>query len=297
MEELSYFREIRTEKAVYSVDKLTVAFCLRDELICALSNDETALSEFCGLHLVDYYIRRNSDTYRYMGSYDEDVAISVKIVVNPQACENICYLDCNPNKCFNNQQCVSDITFLLKNSYECKIKSLDIAVDIPIGRNSVSVKKDKRVMIRFITSKSDKGTIYLGKKRHSVGRVKVYDKQKESELPNELTRVEFTLGNPLKSDWVDELKKKLPHIYILSPKENVCLDNHSLSSTDLVLIQSLNKCSDKINLFNLLDYKKKKKLESFVLYNEELFDFDDEIMHRVAISIVDYIRISGAVIE
>lgn len=297
MGELSYFREVYTDNAVYSIDKLTVSFRLRRELLIELANDESALSRCCSLHLGDYFKRRYSDTYHYVGMYSKGVTISVRIIANRQTGENICYLDCNPNKCFDNQRCISDITFLLTNSYEYEIKTLDVAVDISSSRNMVSVKKDKRMMLKIIASKGDEGTVYLGKKRHHIGRVKVYDKQKERKLSSKLTRVEFTLGNPLKDDWIDVLEKKLPQIYIRVCKGNVNTDGINLSSTDRVLIQSLSQCRDKVNIFNQLDHKKKNKLESFVFYNEERFIFDVEIMHRVAVGIADFIKMGNAEID
>jgi len=102
-------------------------------------------------------------------------------------------LDFNPNKVAHHEVFQKLLNFVIVNSRPMHrtIKRFDLAVDIPVARYSCFLVKDGRAYIE--RRHGQEWTQYLGAKSSTVGRVKLYNKQVESNLPRPLTRLEITL--------------------------------------------------------------------------------------------------------
>lgn len=96
-------------------------------------------------------------------------------------------IEFNPNKLKDNHI----VMYLLGLSGEWYIKSLDLAVDIKVGILDLITDISGRHEQKIVSRGHDNKTIYIGK---SDGRVKIYNKKKESNLNilGELTRVEVS---------------------------------------------------------------------------------------------------------
>lgn len=96
-------------------------------------------------------------------------------------------IEFNPNKLKDNKI----IMYILGLSGNWYIKSLDIAMDLKININEINLDFSGRQEMKIFSKGYDDKTIYLGK---GDGRVKVYNKKKESNLNilNELTRIEVS---------------------------------------------------------------------------------------------------------
>ena len=96
-------------------------------------------------------------------------------------------IEFNPNKIKDNKI----LMYILGLSGSWYIKSYDLAMDLKININELNVDFSGRKEKKIISRGYDDKTIYLGK---GDGRIKVYNKKKESNINNikNLTRVEIS---------------------------------------------------------------------------------------------------------
>lgn len=104
------------------------------------------------------------------------------------------FIEFNPNKLMNDEQFRDDFDELKKWAFINGITRYDLAIDIPASRENISMlKTDNRKY--FLERHSPSNTTeYLGT-RHKPGYVKLYNKQKESDLAHPLTRLEVTCSD------------------------------------------------------------------------------------------------------
>ena len=96
-------------------------------------------------------------------------------------------IEFNPNKIKDN----NILMYILGLSGNWYIKSLDLAIDLKVSILDLNVDFSGRQQMKIFSKGYDDKTIYLGK---GDGRIKVYNKKKESNLniTGELTRVEVS---------------------------------------------------------------------------------------------------------
>lgn len=96
-------------------------------------------------------------------------------------------IEFNPNKIKDNKILI----YLLSLSGSWYIRSYDLAIDLKININELNVDFSGRREMKIFSKGGDDKTIYLGK---GDGRIKVYNKKKESNLENikDLTRIEIS---------------------------------------------------------------------------------------------------------
>jgi len=97
-------------------------------------------------------------------------------------------IEFNPNKCLPHGL----LDLILKtffNTYSTEVVTIDIAMDIPININRLIIDKYKKHTYKLFDNGGDDKTHYLGK---GDGRIKIYNKARESCLDGELTRYEIT---------------------------------------------------------------------------------------------------------
>lgn len=102
-------------------------------------------------------------------------------------------LEFNPNKCAHHAAFLAVLAFLNTHTrpMHTAIRRFDLAMDIPVDRANAKLLKDGRVYSE--RRHGQEWTEYLGPKSSTVGRVKIYNKQKEAKLRYPLTRLEVTL--------------------------------------------------------------------------------------------------------
>lgn len=120
-------------------------------------------------------------------------------------------IEFNPNKIKDSKL----ITYLLNISRDWFIRSVDVAMDIPLNILDVSYDKLRKRTIQLVTKGFDDKTIYIGT---GDGRIKIYNKKKESKLDisGDLTRVEvsYNLNNyPIRKISTYKFKEILPELY------------------------------------------------------------------------------------
>ena len=144
-----------------------------------------------------------------------------------------CRLEVNPNKVGAEPVFLEMLEFLnqVTRPVTRHIKRFDLAIDIPVPREDCFLVKDRRMYIE--RRHGAEYTQYLGAKSSSVGRVKLYNKQAESELNYPLTRLELTLDPDTPYE-----KINMPVVYCLDHKE-LRLDGIKLSDTDRFILGAL----------------------------------------------------------
>lgn len=247
-----YYNPVVSAGNTYSVDRMQIKLSITKNKSDVLRGDITLLKQLIqGIEISDMDTRR----YHYLYScskkyYDENgshyATLNLKTLKNDCESDDCCNIVINPNKFFNSKQCMQDLELLIQLSSLYFIEQLDIAIDIPIKKALTHLKKDRRAKLDFYTSK-DQFTEYLGKNRNTIGHVKLYNKQAECSLPNDLTRLEITVGNPLSDSWRDSVIKRLPTVIMQIPEYKETNLSVKLNDTERVLILLLHNHPDKVD--------------------------------------------------
>ena len=239
---------------------------------------------------IETYIDLGNFKYRYMYKIDfEKSSITVGIGFNSgRGVGDDCFIEFNPNKVGGNE-CDDLMVYLLSKSERRTIRIVryDIAIDIPIARELCLLEKDGRVYETHQRSYED-STEYLGV-RNKPGRVKLYNKQKESSLDKPLTRLEITFGEEtIDKSLKWQCEQYIPKVYIRgNPKQIGDTDN--LDSTDRVLIELLQKEPNPIGYLKRLGRVKRKKIEPYVLGDAQL-DIDIHSVKNIIYQVFDYVN-------
>lgn len=155
-------------------------------------------------------------------------------VLNSKAPEwGRCRLDFNPNKVATHSVFQTVLRFLIENTRPIHrtIKRFDLAVDIPACRFDCFLIKDSRAYSE--RRHGQEWTQYLGAKSSTVGRVKLYNKQVESKLPDPLTRLEMTLDPSLPYNSV-----RWPTVYVLDTPQ-LCFSELKATDTERFILNAL----------------------------------------------------------
>lgn len=158
---------------------------------------------------------------------------------------------------------------------DIKVRRFDFAIDVPIDRKLVHLQKDKRKYSMYRVSEDDY-TEYLSN-HNDPGFVKVYNKQKESNLDSFLTRIEITS----ELETYESFMERFPIVQLEGFQSEV--DYSALNSTEFVLVQLLNKqeLTEREQYLKCLDYKKQKKLKPFIYQKMQALTLEEEIYYDI----------------
>ncbi|HRR76725.1 MAG TPA: hypothetical protein P5191_07920 [Ruminococcus sp.] len=290
-----YYASVCSETYIYSIDRIKITMCMNECVRNHLRNNINLLKELIPRLNISQPDDRNY-CYRYRCTkdyYDENgnkyARLEMKILQNLNEGDDCGYIVINPNKFFNSEECIRDLKALYELVDECYINSMDIAIDIPVDKQFVHLKKDKRTKMKFQVSK-DNTTEYLGKKRNAIGHVKLYNKTIESKLSYDLTRLEITVGNPCSEKWLDSVIKCLPNVIISTPDNQGESLPENFNGTEKALIELLLKTPDKVDYWNKLGYKMKKKIKPYVFAGDKEFEYDLEAIQKVADNLMNTLK-------
>lgn len=147
--------------------------------------------------------------YRFLWQYEtkeSGLAVGMAhIAGNGKTDAGTGFIEFNPNKVANAAAAIID-RLVMHVRVRFRPVRYDLAIDYPIERDTVRLMKDGR---KYSCEISDSMTEYLGQ-RNKPGRVKVYDKQAESNLLKPVTRVELTCD----AEWtVEQVMAQLPRVF------------------------------------------------------------------------------------
>lgn len=253
--EIKYLNEIKEDNKICSVDMLRVTYKLN-------YNYGQKLLDYISMSMLEqyeYYETRKVGSYRFNFSFKLADGCSYWLGIglnsNPYVADKVCF-EYNPNKVGSDAFFQDLLMFCKLNCKRAECNRFDLAIDIPVERKYVFLRRDSR-RYECVGHGYSVDTEYLGR-RNAVGRVKVYNKQAESKLNWPLTRCEITLD--LQVEYNTFVGNIMPVIYI--PCDDVYVS--TLSSTDLYLIDKILECpSDIVRLAR----DKRKKIEPIVNCN------------------------------
>lgn len=130
------------------------------------------------------------------------------------------FVEFNPNKVAIVPEFRNWMKLLAPEVKRSRLARWDLAYDVPVGRELVRVRKDRRAYGAYLAKTY---TEYLGQRSHA-GYVKVYDKAAELGFIDEkLTRIEMTCDG----EWgIDEIRDHWPDVYQIA-----ACDESGLTST------------------------------------------------------------------
>ena len=256
----------------YSIDNIRVNFELKHD---SLIDFQTYFSNINRIDIIQYPLCFSDFKYKCMFSINyEHGVLRLGYCFNGVSSDDKLkgFLDFNPNKCMDSNQCIDDLKYLRSLCCVFDLARWDLAIDIPLDRSNVHLVKDRRKYELHEHSYNDR-TEYLGV-RNTPGRVKVYNKTVESKLDYLLTRLEVTLGT------IDYVKKKndilrlLPEVLIIDTQQSLCIDN--LNKTDKVLVQLINSSDYPLYYFKQLAQVKREKLKPYIFDKNNNLEYDYE---------------------
>lgn len=155
-------------------------------------------------------------------------------------------------KCELKEILLSLVFQICDSALHCNVSRFDLALDVPVVRSRVQLIKDNRKYSQIFKS-SENFTEYLGNSNEG-GRVKVYNKSLESDLPYDLTRIEVTCDT---YDY-DKFCKRWPRVYI---REHISLDSEN------ILVQLLSEQgSDRFDFYyRQIGRDRKKRISELLL--------------------------------
>ena len=284
MNELYYYFSQDKNLFYYSCDMVRIGFELYSDKNCLLEF-EKYFNHILRTDITIYPINTRDFKYKNLLTikYEHGGILSMGYCFNGVSGDDKYkgFIEFNPNKCFMDEQIKKDIHLIKMCSWNYEIKRWDLAIDIPLARECISMAKDKRKYEMVMNSKSDK-TEYLGE-RNSVGRVKLYNKSIERKLDYDLTRLEITLDNV---DDLDELTYRLrePELYKFDLQKEINFSD--LSQTQKVLVECICDSENPLYYFGKLDKRMKSKLRPFICRDEYRLKTD---FHCV-VDIMNFIR-------
>lgn len=159
----------------------------------------------------------------------------------------------NPNKYWTSPVLKGLLRWISRNCDSGVIVKFDYAVDVPARMRDLHVTSRKEPGLY-------KGTRYYGQ-RNKHGRLKVYDKRVESDLPDDVSRVEWTFcyGKPLNFDrviWMTNGPAPLPDARELGSQAY---------ATARMLLGIRGLGGDVTEYLALLDRRTAKKLEPYTI--------------------------------
>lgn len=186
-----YNKFIEQNNIIYSVDMLRLKTCMSFTLFSELEfRFKTVWKEYVKKEYSSSKI--NNFFYNYVIEIEEGKSFWFGFLHNTEKREerNEFYnftIEFNPNKIKDN----NILMYILGLSGNWYIKSLDLAIDLKVSILDLNVDFSGRQQMKIFSNGYDDKTIYLGK---GDGRIKVYNKKKESNLniTVELTRVEVS---------------------------------------------------------------------------------------------------------
>lgn len=214
---IPYFRPQNSELGTISIDKLIiqgkVQYAEKQRLGAFMSHK----AELLGWNVKDgetrllHYRTFIHAVYAYEGKNPIGMTIQIGFNDISGRVTDAIKIELNPNKLFdqrcnlNAEEAKKDYRRILDACRGMKVTEYDIALDMPLERQMVTImpnhkrtytrvngKEVKATDDKAVQANADDYTQYIGQ-RHTNGYTKVYNKQLERGLPDPMTRIEITI--------------------------------------------------------------------------------------------------------
>lgn len=194
-------------------------------------------------------------------------------------------LDFNPNKVMRFQHFAEIYNFVLARSKQVDFKRFDLAIDIPVKRSDVFMYKGRRKLTvdpdeeeeLFIGNSWENFTHYLGR-RSSVGRVKLYNKQRESNLNYPLTRVELTCAPD------SDMDKYMPTVKYFDDLQMV-FNDLKISGSDRLILRRVLEHPDELGE---LSYYQRKRFDDILEHYTKTVEVNKGIYDNILMKLFSF---------
>lgn len=191
-------------------------------------------------------------------------------------------LDFNPNKVMRFQHFAEIYNFVLARAKQVDFKRFDLAIDIPVKRSDVFMYKGRRKLTvdpdeeeeLFIGNSWENFTHYLGR-RSSVGRVKLYNKQRESKLNYPLTRVELTCAPD------SDMDKYMPTVKYFDDLQMV-FNDLKISGSDRLILRRVLEHPDELGE---LSYYQRKRFDDILEHYTKMVEVNKGIYALILLNL------------
>lgn len=315
MNGLTYYRPVVIDNYLFmSCDMLRIKFTMSEDRLKQFNRyiDKYTMKNL-NLKVEPYY---NQGKFKYRNlivitDLETKHSFSMGLQFNDLSkVTNDCFIEFNPNKTMNENGTGLVQVFLdYIKDYGSRVELVryDIAIDIPVERQFVTLNKDMRKYTKlWVTDVEDSYnqilqdmekkqisykievkskdlsncTEYLGQ-RNKGGFVKLYNKQIESSLMSPLTRLEITMDILSYTDFI----KHLPNVNVF---KDVSTELDNLNDTEKVLLKLLQQNSNCDLYLKQLGRKMQDKLKKILYANYSIVD---------KISKEDYFQLASTISE
>lgn len=257
---MNYYYKYYVGEYIYSCDMMRFKLNFRQDEI---ANLVTTFDSYMRLDVKTYPLCTQKFKFRNLVVIDYNYStMTLGIGFNGVGSDSMFegFVEFNPNKCFQNKQCLQDLKFIFSSCWSVDLLRWDFAIDVPVERYRVKLVKDSR-RFQCVRNSAEDYTEYLGVRSH-LGFVKVYNKKLESDLLQDLTRVEITMPDLLVSG--EDFSRYFPVVYIQKLQNEMNFESNNLNDTEKVLIELLQTVQNPDAYVKRLGRLMRKKIENHV---------------------------------
>lgn len=281
---MKYYKEQKDKKGyIYSCDMVRITFDMQTDKLQAYN---AYLEDIRRVDITTHPVCFQPFKYKHMYTIDygsQYGKLTLGISFNGSGADKYrCFMEFNPNKCMPSADCEKDVKWFLCNASVSEVARWDLAIDIPVQRDLCELRKDNRKYGFEMRSPEDK-TEYLGV-RNSPGRVKLYNKTIESKLDYDLTRLEITVDKLS----LAAVQAHMPEVVIRAAQMSLHFDE--LGATDKLLVKLLRECPTPSLYMNELFYRKRKKIEPYVIGSNTKLDVDTTCIYAIISELQKYCK-------
>lgn len=272
-----YYFKYLVGEYIYSCDMMRFKLSFRQD---ELPNIVTTFDSYMRLDVKTYPLCTQKFKFRNLVVIDYNYStMTLGVGFNGTSSDSMFegFVEFNPNKCFQNEQCLKDLKLIFCSCWSVDLLRWDLAIDIPVDRYRVKLVKDLR-RFQCVRNSPDDYTEYLGVRSH-LGFVKVYNKKLEADLLHDLTRVEITMPDLLVSG--EDFSKYFPVVYIQKLQNEMEFENDNLNGTDRVLIELLQTVQNPDYYLKRLGRRKRLAIENHVYADCDKLEINVAILFQL----------------
>lgn len=289
---------------IYSIDNFVIEYRLKIGSLEKVTESIKFLSEKYKDSKDEYWERLNCPLCSKYQYYDNHVHLrnGIYIMIGKWVLMDdkkdrikfpLVKLDINPNKYADNIIFKDLIDMIKPDIGDWYIKRFDLAIDIKTVPDNVQVFRSRKEKGLY------KGTRYFGT-HNSNGFCKIYNKQIESKLDFELTRIEHTIKLSEKRQNIDNMLKvfSLEDVYIKSSDDNKCNLSKLPYAFKELYIRAKDAGINTDDIIDLLDKRMKSQIFEAVSgthYKKLIYDYD--IIKNLINDMIDLFTVPAPIFE
>lgn len=279
---MRYYKEVHNDGYIYSIDMVRLVMRGNIDDVQSFMNFVSGFEVEFEPKDYQHFFSSRMFTYAHMFKFsmgDSAVALGVDFIDARKHDSIVCFMEFNPNKVSHDYRFTKLLNRVRDSFKEVSVSRWDLAIDMFVQRDYVRLEPDMR---NYELIKSHSGlTEYLGV-RNNPGRVKLYDKTKESNLDYNLTRLEITVDG-----FCEFSELPIPRVLGITKQLDINAEMN-LNDTELVLYRYL-MGSDTVAIdFKRLGRAMQKKLKPFLFGDTKALRIDKNSYSELLLQLREY---------